>query len=171
MRSSILVPIIIVGVVVAAAAYLVMSRGAETAQERSGDVPQATGAPLTEQKPAVTSTAVPSPTPSASVQEKLVAGRFSAEEEQLGVDTQVFAVEFTDDGVQPKELSIKAGDIVLFRNASSETIRPTSESYPFSAPKGLKPGEEFQVTFAKAGTWQYGDVLAPTHSGTIVVSK
>lgn len=172
MRNALIVPIVIVGVVVAAAAYLVMAKGGDGGATSNPTV-KPTGAALTEQRPsgtptpAATTTPVPTPTP----EEKVVAGRFSAEEDQLGVDTQVFAVEFTADGITPSEQRVKVGDIVIFRNASAQTIRPTSAGYPFAAPGVLKPGDEFQVTFTKLGTWSFSDALAPNHSGTIVVSK
>lgn len=171
MRNALIVPIVIVGVVVAAAAYLVMTKGGDGGATPNPTV-KPTGAALTEQRPSgtpipATTTPVPTPTP----EEKVVAGRFSAEEDQLGVDTQVFAVEFTADGITPSEQRVKVGDIVIFRNASAQNIRPTSAGYPFAAPGVLKPGDEFQVTFTKLGTWSFSDALAPNHSGTIVVSK
>lgn len=172
MRSALVVPIVIVGVVVAGAAYLVMSKGS------SSDAPLTTSeqsrtAPLTEQLPATTPAPSVSaiPTPTAPPEEKVVTGRFSGEEEQAGVDTQVFAVEFSASGTEPAKVNAKVGDIVIFRNATTKDIRPTSDAYPFSASAPVQPGDEFQWTFAKVGTWVVTDSLGSKQTTTIVVTK
>lgn len=172
MRSALVVPIVIVGVVVAGAAYLVMSKGS------SSDAPLTTSeqsrtAPLTEQRPATTPTPSVSttPTPTAALEEKVVTGRFSGEEEQIGVDTQVFAVEFSASGAEPANVTARVGDIVIFRNATTKDIRPTAGAYPFSAPAPVPPGDEFQWTFTKAGTWVVTDSLGSKQTATIVVTK
>ncbi len=170
MRNALLVPILIVGVVVAAAAYLVMTKGSNE-EPVLRPAAESRGVQLQEQKPVATAvptkavTATPTPTP----EEKVVTGRFSAEEDQVGADTQVFAVEFTESGVVPAQQRVRVGDIVLFRNTSSQAVRPVSAAYPFSAPGPLKPGDEFQVTFTKQGSWNFVNDLAPAQTGIIVV--
>lgn len=171
MRTRLIIPIAIVLIGVAAAAYLSMTQSEPAAQAPATSA-HATPT-LTEQRAVSTPTPRERPTTVAptSTGERMVTGRFSAEEEPIGVDTQVFAVAFTDTAVEPQQLRVKVGDIVIFRNATTVPVKPSSDTYPFTPSGPLAPGEEYQVTFSKAGTWTFVDALHTTRSGTIVVTK
>ena len=85
-------------------------------------------------------------------------------------------VRFNRSGPDPKELKIKVGQTVVFRNDSDDPIQPASDPHPqhtnlagFDAKNPLEKGDMYEFTFTRAGTWTYHDHLAPSVKGTIVV--
>lgn len=117
-----------------------------------------------------------------------VLGRNSAENNDLSYseDTtllfspasgQIVSVTITDMGFEPKEISIKAGDVVRWTNEDSELHWPASDPHPihnivpgFDTKKGLANGESWDFTFLEAGAWDYHDHLSPHKKGRIKVS-
>ncbi len=98
----------------------------------------------------------------------------------------ITTVEITATAFVPSNVTIKAGDAVVFVNRDSSPHWPASGPHPahtaypetggcigstFDACKGLGPGEEFRFTFNQKGSWKYHDHLnAATHGyGTINV--
>ena len=85
-------------------------------------------------------------------------------------------VAITDNGFEPADVSIDAGDTVVWTNMRSSTVWPASDDHPthtklpgFDPLRGLAPGEKYQFTFIRAGTWGYHDHLHPTFIGTVIV--
>jgi len=95
-----------------------------------------------------------------------------------GSDVQVREVTFNGTSFSPTPLTIKVGDIVVFKNESTKAFWPASAphhghtNYPeFDAKKAIAPGGDFQFKFTKVGTWAYHDHLTPTAFGSIVVTQ
>lgn len=93
-----------------------------------------------------------------------------------GVDDNELIIRMTENGFEPKELTVVEGDEVLFINNDdverwpASNLHPTHGLYPeFDPLKGIKPGDSWKMTFAKVGTWRMHDHLIPHMTGTIVV--
>ncbi|MBI4044250.1 MAG: hypothetical protein HY392_00910 [Candidatus Diapherotrites archaeon] len=101
-----------------------------------------------------------------------------------------FAVEITEAGYVPQELTIKKGSTVTWTNKTSTqnwpatAQHPTHEKYPgssitkcgtaeaediFDACKGLAQGESFSFTFNEVGEWAYHEHLSVKMFGKIIV--
>ena len=102
------------------------------------------------------------------------------------------AVVYSADGYTPKELTIKKGDRVTFRNESvretwpASAMHPSHTAYPgssvgkcgtteesqiFDACRGLKQGEEWSFVFGESGEWFYHDHLNSSMFGKIIVQE
>lgn len=84
----------------------------------------------------------------------------------------------TQDGYEPKEVTIKKGDIVLFINESdmfhwpASDLHPTHGVYPeFDPLDTLAPGAEWKFQFDKVGVWKYHDHIRANKVGTITVTE
>lgn len=103
---------------------------------------------------------------------------------------KTLTINMTESGFTPGEITIKAGDTVIFRNQGNRlhwpasAIHPTHELYPgssiskcgtseadsiFDACRGLQLGQSFSFTFNIKGTWLYHDHLNSSLKGTIIV--
>ena len=101
-------------------------------------------------------------------------------------------VVYSDEGYTPKELTIKKGDRVTFRNESARDSWPASAMHPshtaypgssigkcgtaeesqiFDACRGLKQGEEWSFVFDEVGTWGYHNHLNSSMFGKIIVQE
>ncbi len=93
-------------------------------------------------------------------------------------------IDMTEDGFDPKTVTIKAGQIVIFKNSGTinqwpaSAVHPTHAIYPeaggcigsaFDACKGLAPGESWSFQFNEKGSWNYHDHLNPSLVGTVKV--
>lgn len=86
---------------------------------------------------------------------------------------------YNPQGLDKKEITIKLGDFVEFRNSDLKPRWPASAPHPshtlypeFDAKAGIKPGEIWRFQFNKAGTWKFHDHLAATNKafqGTVIV--
>lgn len=91
---------------------------------------------------------------------------------------------YSDSGYSPATLTAKKGEIVIFKNQSSQSmwtasgVHPTHGLYPttggcigstFDACQGIQPGNSWSFKFDIAGTWKYHNHLSPGDTGTIVV--
>ena len=104
-------------------------------------------------------------------------------------DTDPFdvAIEYTDEGYVPRDISIAKGTRVRFINHSSleswpaSGVHPTHTLYPekattdclgssFDSCDALSPGEFFDYTFFYEGRRPFHDHLRGYHSGTITVT-
>lgn len=124
-----------------------------------------------------------SQTPSLGEEENMVPPL--GEQSQLSLD-----VVYNSEGYSPKELKIKKGEIVTFKNESSggmwpaSAFHPTHTAYPgsgilkcdtpeegtiFDACRAVEPGKEWQFQFNEIGSWKYHDHLVPTRTGTVIV--
>lgn len=85
-------------------------------------------------------------------------------------------VRYTDAGYEPQTAEINAGDTVVFRNESTDTVWTASNPHPthttnaaFDELQASPPGGEYAFTFNQAGAWRYHNHLNPGHTGTIIV--
>ena len=104
--------------------------------------------------------------------------RFSDESDIEGLDVQVTEIDFDGKSFSPATVSIKLGDIVIFRNKSQQNFWPASSAHPthseypeFDAKAAIAPGKSFDFKFTKLGTWKFHDHLSPSSTGSIVVSE
>jgi plastocyanin len=82
----------------------------------------------------------------------------------------------TASGYEPKEVTIKKGDIVLWRNESGEyhwpasDLHPTHAVYPeFDPLMPISSGEEWKFKFEQVGEWKYHDHIRANKVGTVFV--
>ncbi|MDQ3018525.1 MAG: cupredoxin domain-containing protein [bacterium] len=101
-------------------------------------------------------------------------GRFSDESDLS--QGSVFEVKYNGITYMPANLTIKAGDTVVFKNDSTGSYWPASAPHPahtdypeFDAKKSLGAGQNFTFKFLKTGTWAYHDHLRPVTRGSITV--
>lgn len=87
-------------------------------------------------------------------------------------------VTLTDDGFQPSEITIHAGQTVTFRTTSGKPFWPASDPHPshtnypeFDPKDPIAPDAVWSFAFTKIGTWGYHDHLAPYFTGTIHVEQ
>lgn len=79
-------------------------------------------------------------------------------------------------GYKPKEVKIKKGTKVIFKNQDQDlhwpasNIHPTHTIYPeFDPQRPVKSGESWEFIFDKVGIWRFHDHLLPQVNGTILV--
>lgn len=101
-----------------------------------------------------------------------------SEMEPFGPDILVSEVVYDGTKFAPASLSIKAGDVVVFKNSSQVDFWPASNPHPahtdypeFDAKKPVPPGGTFQFKFLKPGTWGYHNHLQPAATGVVKVSQ
>lgn len=108
------------------------------------------------------------------------------------VETNVgtHTVRYTDNGYEPAQLTVAAGETVTFVNASSRAmwtasdVHPTHRNYDgtslmqhcgdatataFDECGSAQPGDTWSFTFQKTGTWQYHNHRYPVDTGTVTV--
>lgn len=87
-------------------------------------------------------------------------------------------IRMTNNGFEPRELTVTEGDEVLFINNDdtehwpASNFHPTHTLYPeFDPQRGIPPGESWRFKFEKPGTWRMHDHLIPHFTGTIIVKE
>lgn len=81
----------------------------------------------------------------------------------------------TSTGFEPKTITVKVGEEVVWKNQSGETatvdsaVHPTHRVYPRLNLGNFEDGEEHRLVFDKAGRYNYHDHLNPSRFGTVVV--
>ncbi|MBL8031412.1 MAG: hypothetical protein JNK33_03760 [Candidatus Doudnabacteria bacterium] len=177
MNKKTIIPIVIALILVGGAGVLVTRRGVDTAQPSPDRVPAENVFPVTEdtsQLPAATGSApVPEPT---QVKPPTVSGRFSGEEDIEGSDVQVFDISYDGTNFTPNTLSIKNGDVVIFKNKSKVAFWPASDPHPthtdypeFDAKQPVLAGKSYQFKFTRTGTWKFHDHSNVSAKGSVVV--
>lgn len=102
-------------------------------------------------------------------------------------------ITYADSGYSPKEITIKKGDTVVFKNESSRTLWPASAVHPahtaypgssiqkcfdgdtendssiFDACRDLGAGEEWSFTFNEVGSWGYHNHRRFSDTGKVIV--
>ena len=99
-------------------------------------------------------------------------------------------IEITSAGFNPPELTINAGETVVFVNKDTgrhwpaSDVHPTHTVYPgsntnkcgtpeerniFDACRGLAQGGTYSFTFTQKGSWRYHNHLNPSLGGVIIV--
>jgi plastocyanin len=83
----------------------------------------------------------------------------------------------TNDGYEPKEVTINKGDVVRFVNESDEYHWPASDLHPthalyseFDPLRPIAPGEEWKFRFDQTGEWRYHDHIRANKVGKIIVN-
>lgn len=105
-----------------------------------------------------------------------------AVEESVGVPDAVgepaVVIVRTKDGYEPREVTIKQGDIVRFSNESGEFHWPASDLHPthgvypeFDPLRPIADGEDWQFRFDQVGVWNFHDHIRANKTGTITVTE
>ncbi len=128
--------------------------------------------------PAATSSAPAAKTAAKTTTKSSHATYSSGEGDAFGPDVLVKEVVFDGSRFSPQSVDIKVGDIIIFKNNSSQSFWPASDPHPthtaypeFDAKEPIPAGGKFQFQFAKAGTWGYHNHLNPSITGVVNVSK
>lgn len=94
-----------------------------------------------------------------------------------GNDVQVFEIAYDGKAFSPAALTIKKGDVVVFKNNSDGDFWPASGPHPqhtnypeFDPKKPIVAGQTWQFKFTKSGTWPFHDHLTPSAFGKITVN-
>lgn len=84
-------------------------------------------------------------------------------------------VTLTKTGFEPKNITIKKGEAVIWNNQSREDAsinsadHPTHKRYPFLNLGLFKPNGNIQTQFNTDGTFQYHNHYNPAQTGTVIV--
>ena len=87
----------------------------------------------------------------------------------------VFTVNYTNNGFEPKAITIKFGMKVTWVNKTDKIAtvssgpHPTHTDYPPLNLGKFNPGDSLSLVFDKAGTFEYHDHLNPGEKGTVTV--
>lgn len=178
MNKKTIIPIVIALILVGGAGVLVARRGADSGQSSPDRVPTQGVSPVTEdtsQLPTATGSA-PAPEPT-QAQPPAVSGRFSGEGDIEGNDVQVFDISYDGTSFTPNTLSIKNGDVVIFKNKSTVAFWPASDPHPthidypeFDAKQPVPAGKSYQFKFTRTGTWKFHDHKNLSAKGSVTVT-
>lgn len=87
-------------------------------------------------------------------------------------------VKFTDTGFSPATVSVKKGTTVTFTNDSTtgmwvaSAVHPTHQLLPgFDQLTSTSKGTTYEYAFTKVGTWKYHNHVAPSFTGSVVVTE
>lgn len=87
-------------------------------------------------------------------------------------------VKYTDTGFLPVTVTVKQGTTVTFTNDSTSgmwvasAVHPTHQLLPgFDQLTSSAKGTSYDYTFTKVGTWKYHNHVAPSFTGTVVVTE
>lgn len=84
-------------------------------------------------------------------------------------------VSLTDDGFVPSEITVNAGEAVVWTNNTKEDAslnsddHPTHKKYPLLNRGTFAPGGTVQVIFNEQGTHTYHDHFNPSKQGSVIV--
>jgi len=94
------------------------------------------------------------------------------------VGTPAVTIVRTDTGYEPSEVTIKKGDIVMWKNESSDYHWPASDLHPthgiypeFDPLKPIAPGADWSFKFDKVGVWKFHDHIRANKVGTVTVTE
>jgi len=114
-------------------------------------------------------------TPNTPATNNPTGGTFSGEGDIMG---KVHEVTYDGTNFTPKQLTVKVGDTVVFKNNGSSAFWPASAPHPqhtnypeFDPKKAIAAGGSWSFVFTKAGTWGYHDHLNASHFGSITVTQ
>ncbi|QQS22644.1 cupredoxin domain-containing protein [bacterium] len=102
----------------------------------------------------------------------------TGEDDIQSPDVMVYEIIYNGTSFSPASLTVKKGDIVIFKNDSDGKFRPASDDHPnhtiypeFDADTGINAGGKYEFKFAKVGTWGFHDHINPSAKGTIKVQN
>lgn len=82
----------------------------------------------------------------------------------------------TENGFEPENIEINAGDTIVFKTTSGKHFWPASDIHPthgiypeFDPQDAVAPDKTWSFKFEKTGTFRYHDHLAPYFTGRIIV--
>lgn len=91
---------------------------------------------------------------------------------------KMYMVTYTDAGYTPKEITIKAGDMVVFDNQSKSEMmtafgeHASHDEYPDKkAHLSVETGLQTTITFPNVGTFPYHNHHAEENEGSVVVQQ
>ncbi len=97
-------------------------------------------------------------------------------ENTVAVGTPAVTIVRTDSGYEPNVVTIKKGDIVLWKNESSDYHWPASDLHPthgiypeFDPLKPIASGSDWSFKFDKVGTWKFHDHIRANKVGIVTV--
>lgn len=180
MNKKTIIAIVITLIILGGAGILVARRSAQTGQVSSDHVVAQPTPVVTEDNSQISAATAtnPAPTPAPTeAQPPAVAGHFSGESDIEGSDVQVFDIVYDGITFSPSSLSVKNGDVVIFKNKSQAAFRPASDPHPthtdypaFDAKQPIPAGKSYQFKFTKVGTWKFHDHLNPSAHGSVTVT-
>lgn len=102
--------------------------------------------------------------------------------------TIVATINYSDEGYEPREVHIRAGEAVQWVNTSTQgtwpasSVHPTHSIYPgksdsdclgssFDSCRELQGGEKWTFTFLHPGEWRFHDHVHPSKTGVIYVDE
>ena len=89
-------------------------------------------------------------------------------------DGQTVQVSYTDNGFEPAEITINAGDTVVWTNNSNRAMHVASDDHPvhtdYPGFDQLSAGQSYSFTFTEVGTWGYHNHENHTDTGLITVN-
>lgn len=84
----------------------------------------------------------------------------------------------TDAGYEPPQVTIKKGDIVLWKNESKDYHWPASDLHPthgvypeFDPLRPIAPGDTWKFKFDRVGKWNFHDHIRANKVGTVTVTE
>jgi plastocyanin len=84
----------------------------------------------------------------------------------------------TPEGYEPKDITIKKGDIVEWVNESGEYHWPASDLHPthgvypaFDPLTAIAPGQSWKFRFDQVGEWKYHDHIRANKIGSVTVTE
>lgn len=89
-------------------------------------------------------------------------------------------VRLTQTGYEPEELTIRKGDVVIWRSENNQPFWPASNLHPshrdypggaFDPKEPIKALNSWSFQFNEVGEWKYHDHLAPYYTGIIYVTE
>jgi hypothetical protein len=96
--------------------------------------------------------------------------------ERNSIIPKEYIVELSEDGFEPKEITINRGDIIKFITSLEKPFWPASNLHPshtiyseFDPREPIELDESWSFKFMKSGTWKYHDHLAPIYKGEIII--
>jgi len=177
MNKKIILPIVVIVLAGGVLWWYATKRSAEEPvdttpeQQTTKPLPPATNP---QQVPETEQPQVQTPTPKTNGS----GGTFSGEGEVTAPDISVFEVTYDGENFSPASLTVKAGDVVFFKNDSSGSFRPASDPHPshtdypgFDSKNPVAAGSRFEFKFTKVGTWGYHNHLNPSSKGTVIVTN
>lgn len=85
-------------------------------------------------------------------------------------------ITYTEAGFTPATITIKQGDVVVFKNNSARGFWPASDEHPshtiysaFDPKRVVAAGDSWSFKFDQKGTWEYHDHRAASLVGTVIV--
>ena len=85
-------------------------------------------------------------------------------------------IRMTNNGFEPSEIRVRAGDVVQWINNDTVNRWPASDLHPthgiypaFDPQRPIAPGDSWSFQFEKMGNWKFHDHLKPLFHGIVYV--